>query len=50
MAAKKFHPTNDVNFSRWNSLNLQTKYYNTNIHVGAFSLPTYVIKALRAAE
>lgn len=49
-ASKKFHPTNAVDFARWNALNLQTKYYNTNIHVGAFALPTYVIKTLRAAE
>ena len=49
-ASKNFHPTNAVNFARWNSLNLQTNYYNTKIHVGAFALPTYVIKALRAAE
>ena len=49
-ASKKFHPTNDVNFSRWNSLGLQTNYYNTKIHVGAFALPTYVIKTLHAAD
>ena len=49
-ASKKFHPTNAVDFARWNSLNLQTNYYNTKIHVGAFALPTYVIKALRAAD
>lgn len=49
-ASKKFHPTDAVNFAAWNSLELQTKYYNTKIHAGAFALPTYVIKTLRAAE
>ncbi|MCR5833613.1 MAG: polyamine aminopropyltransferase [Selenomonadaceae bacterium] len=49
-ASKKFHPTNDVDFNRWKSLGLQTKYYNTKIHTGAFALPSYVIKSLQAAE
>ena len=49
-ASKKFNPTNDVNFDAWNALNIQTNYYNTKIHVGAFALPTYVIKTLREAE
>lgn len=49
-ASKILHPTNDVNFDAWNALNIQTNYYNTKIHVGAFALPTYVIKSLREAE
>ncbi|MBE8954891.1 MAG: polyamine aminopropyltransferase [Quinella sp. 2Q5] len=49
-ASKKFHPTRDVDLARWNSLALQTNYYNTRIHVGAFALPTYVMKTLSAAE
>ena len=46
-ASKKFHPTNAVDFGRWQALNLQTNYYNPKVHVGAFMLPTYVIKKLR---
>ena len=49
-ASKNFHPTNSVDFAEWNALGLQTKYYNTRIHTGAFALPTYVIKTLQAAE
>ncbi len=49
-ASKKFHPISDVDFKRWKSLNLQTKYYNTKLHRGAFSLPTYVEKLLREVE
>ncbi|EOD01694.1 polyamine aminopropyltransferase [Caldisalinibacter kiritimatiensis] len=41
-ASKKLHPIKDFDADRWNSLNLKTKYYNTDIHVGAFALPTYV--------
>lgn len=49
-ASKKFHPTNAVDFKRWEALRLQTNYYNAKIHVGAFMLPTYVLKKLRAGD
>ena len=49
-ASKKFHPTVGVDFARWKSLNLQTKYYNTKLHRGAFALPTYVEQLLREVE
>ena len=49
-ASKIFHPTEAVDFARWNSLALPTKYYNTRIHVGAFALPTYVTEILQAVE
>ena len=46
-ASKKIHPIADANFEKWQSLNIQTNYYNTKIHSGAFALPTYVEKLLR---
>jgi len=41
-ASKKFDPTRDLDAGAWNSLSLETRYYNTDIHVGAFALPNYV--------
>lgn len=48
-ASKKFDPIKDLNDKSWNSLELETKYYNTEIHKGAFALPNYVIKMLEEA-
>lgn len=45
-ASKKFDPIKDLDADRWNSLGLKTKYYNTDIHVGSFMLPTYVKEEL----
>lgn len=45
-ASKKYDPIKDANFDKWSALNLKTKYYNTNLHVGAFALPTYVLELL----
>lgn len=41
-ASKNIHPIDDLNAERWNSLNLKTRYYNTDLHVGTFALPNYV--------
>lgn len=41
-ASKKHHPLNDFNAATWLKNDLKTKYYNTNLHVGAFALPSYV--------
>ncbi len=41
-ASKKYNPIADLKEDDWNSLGLKTKYYNTNLHIGAFSLPNYV--------
>lgn len=41
-ASKKYHPINDFDAKRWNDLGLKTKYYNTDLHIGCFALPTYV--------
>lgn len=45
-ASKGIQPVKDVDFDRWNSLLINTKYYNTDIHKGAFLLPNYVKKML----
>lgn len=49
-AAKKRHPVKDVNWVRWNALGLKTRYYNTQLHAGAFALPNYVEEMLRDVE
>lgn len=49
-ASKKYHPVKDFNPTRWNARGMQTKYYNTQLHVGAFALPNYVEELLRDVE
>lgn len=41
-ASKKAHPLNDLNRDTWTALNLKTRYYNLELHTGAFALPNYV--------
>jgi len=41
-ASKKLHPLNDLQENTWNALNIRTKYYNTQLHRGAFALPNFV--------
>lgn len=48
-ASKKYDPINHIDDEKWNSIGLTTKYYNTNIHKGAFALPNYVINLLNNA-
>lgn len=45
-ASKKFHPINDFKEDYWKSLNLRTRYYNTDIHRASFVLPNYVKELL----
>jgi len=45
-ASKGLHPVKDVQVKAWNDLGLKTKYYNTDLHLGAFALPTYVKEML----
>lgn len=45
-ASKQLDPIKDLDKEKWNSLGIKTKYYNTDIHVGAFALPTYVKEML----
>lgn len=49
-ASKGLHPVKDIQEDIWNALGLKTKYYNTNLHKGAFYLPSYVEEALREVE
>ena len=49
-ASKKYHPVASLNAEKWNALGLKLKYYNTNLHRGAFYLPCYVEELLRNAE
>lgn len=49
-ASKKYHPVRDAQAEKWNSLGFKTKYYNTNLHVGAFALPNYVEELLKDVE
>jgi len=45
-ASKSSHPIKDQNPDRWNALELKTKYYNSDLHYGAFCLPNYVKEKL----
>jgi spermidine synthase len=49
-ATKKYHPLRDFNPERWESLGIETKYYTTNLHKGAFYVPAYVEKLLSDVE
>lgn len=45
-ASKSLDPIKDHKKNQWESQGLKTKYYNSDIHRGAFALPTYVIDML----
>ncbi|MGS5515449.1 polyamine aminopropyltransferase [Clostridioides difficile] len=45
-ASKKFSPIENQDRDGWEKLNLKTKYYNSNIHLGSFMLPKYVKEML----
>ncbi|MGE4549303.1 MAG: polyamine aminopropyltransferase [Intestinibacillus sp.] len=49
-ASKKYDPVEDLDAVRWNARGLETKYYNTDLHVGAFGLPNYVRELLNSAD
>ena len=49
-ASKKYQPINDMNQEAWEQLAIKTRYYNPNLHRGAFALPTYVEDLLRDVE
>ena len=49
-ASKKYHPVRDLNAAKWGLLGLSTRYYTTNLHIGAFALPAYVEEMLRSVE
>ncbi len=49
-ASKKYHPVKDLKREAFKDAELHTRYYNPKLHVGAFSLPTYVEELLRDVE
>lgn len=49
-ASKKFDPIQNVQTEAWSNFGLHTKYYNTDLHVGAFMLPTFVKEKLAREE
>ncbi|MCL2082791.1 MAG: polyamine aminopropyltransferase [Oscillospiraceae bacterium] len=49
-ASKNLHPIHDLDTVRWNALGMKLNYYNTQLHVGSFALPTYVEELLRDVE
>lgn len=49
-ASKAFDPLQDLQADEWAKFGLKTKYYNTDLHKGAFALPSYVKEALLADE
>ena len=49
-ASKVYDPIKDQKRDQWEKLGLKTKYYNSDIHVGSFMLPTYVKEMLENAQ
>jgi len=49
-ASKLLDPVVDLDAKKWEDLGLYTKYYNTQIHIGSFALPTYVKELLDHEE
>lgn len=45
-ASKKYDPIKDLDADKWNVLGLKTRYYNTELHIGAFAIPNYVKEQL----
>ena len=41
-ASKKYNPVKDLKADEWNKFGIKTRYYNTELHKGAFALPNYV--------
>ncbi len=49
-ASKRYHPLADFNPQRWEARGIETDYYTTHLHRGAFMLPKYVEDMLREEE
>lgn len=45
-ASKGINPLEDLKQEEWKKLNINTKYYNTDLHKGAFALPNYIKEML----
>lgn len=49
-ASKGIDPIKDLDADKWNALGLETKYYNTELHVGCFALPNFVKEKLESRD
>lgn len=49
-ASKKYHPIDDFDAERWNSIHLRTRYYTSRLHIGAFYLPAFLEEMLEEVE
>lgn len=49
-ASKKYHPLKHLRVKEWNTRGIQTRYYTTTLHKGAFYLPAYVEELLKNVE
>lgn len=49
-ASKSFDPIADIKIAQWKKFSLKTKYYNTDLHIGAFALPNYVKEELASED
>lgn len=49
-ASKKYHPLENQDEKRWKEQGIRTKYYNEQLHKGAFALPNYVEEMLEQVE
>ena len=49
-ASKVLDPVADLKADEWNKLGLKTRYYNTDLHKGAFALPNYVKEILESVK
>ncbi|MDD4165086.1 MAG: polyamine aminopropyltransferase [Eubacteriales bacterium] len=49
-SSKMYHPVRDLRTDEWNALGIKTRYYNTNLHKGAFYLPNYIEELLTNVE
>ncbi len=47
-ASKKYDPIEDLKADKWSEFDLDTKYYNRELHKGSFALPNYVKKILES--
>lgn len=49
-ASKKYDPLKDQDIVRWKAQGIKTRYYNEQLHRGAFALPNYVEDLLKKVE
>ncbi len=49
-ASKVLHPIKNYDGKAWEKLGIKTRYYNPELHIGAFALPNYVEELLENVE